>query len=97
MPVSGLVVSLAESPELRQLAIDAIDQESRIDIGVIESQRMSIAVDTHSSEEDKELWQWLTNLPGVDFVDVVMVGFEDGESSCIADGKRKSVNNQQVN
>ena len=59
MPVSGLVVSLAENSDLRQQAIDEINQESRIEVGVIESQRMSIVMDTTSSEEDKRLWNWL--------------------------------------
>lgn len=81
MPVSGLVVSLVEASELRQEAIGEIRQESRIEIGVIQSQRMSVVIDTTSSDEDKELWHWLTNLPGVVFVDVVMVGFEGTETT----------------
>ena len=77
MPVSGLVVSLANEPNLRETAIDAIRQESQIEIGVINSLRMAVVVDTPSSEEDKEIWNWLNALPGVTFVDVAMVGFED--------------------
>ena len=77
MPVSGLVVSLANEPNLRETAIDAIRQESQIEIGVINSLRMAVVVDTPSSEEDKEIWTWLNALPGVTFVDVAMVGFED--------------------
>ena len=77
MPVSGLVVSLTDQPALRQQAIDAMGQEPRIEVGMIKQQRMSVVMDTSSSDEDKELWTWLTGLPGVVFVDVVMVGFEN--------------------
>lgn len=85
MPVSGLVVSLAEEPELRQLAIDAIGRESRIEIGSIHSNRMAIVIDTASSDEDKQLWNWLMDLPGVVFVDVALVAFEQPSESAEAD------------
>ncbi|MGB7345549.1 MAG: hypothetical protein WBD20_15150 [Pirellulaceae bacterium] len=76
MPISGLIVSLAEQDTLRDDAIEAIRLEPRIDIGVIDSQRMSIVVDTKSIDEDKQVWNWLQELPGVVFVDVAMVGFD---------------------
>ena len=77
MPVSGLVVTLADQSGVRENAINAIRNEPRIEIGVTQSGRMAIVVDTASDEEDKQLWQWLNRLPGVAFVDVVMVGFEE--------------------
>ena len=79
MPISGLIVSLAPEDASRHQAIDAIESEPRIDVGVIESLRMSIVVDTKSSEEDKVVWNWLQDLPGVVFIDVAMVGFETPE------------------
>lgn len=81
MPVSGLVVSLADDPALREQTIATIGRESRIEIGSLEFQRMAIVIDTVSTDEDKQLWHWLTSLPGVVFVDVVMVGFEDPEEA----------------
>ena len=77
MPVSGLVVSLSDQPALREKAMDAIRDEPRIEIGVTKSRRMAIVIDTASSDDDKQLWNWLQELPGVAFVDVVMVGFEE--------------------
>lgn len=81
MPVSGLVVSLTDDPQLREDAISSIREESRIEVGVIESGRMAIVLDTASSDEDKQLWHWLSSLPGVVFVDVAMVGFETQSNS----------------
>ena len=77
MPVSGLVVSLAEEQQLREHAMDASRREPRIEVGAIESGRMAIVIDTTSTEEDKQLWNWLSSLPGVVFVDVALVGYED--------------------
>ena len=79
MPVSGLVVSLSDQHDLREATIDTIRQESRIEVGVIQSQRMAVVVDTPTREEDKEIWNWLNALPGVTFVDVALVGFEDDQ------------------
>jgi nitrate reductase NapAB chaperone NapD len=77
MPVSGLVVSLSPQSELRAAAIASLGREPRIEIGVVESGKMAIVVDTESADEDKQLWNWLHTIPGVVFVDVVMVGFEE--------------------
>ena len=77
MPISGLVVSLKSDPQLREEAITAIRQEKRIEIGLIQSRRMAIVLDTASTDEDKQLWCWLSSLPGVVLVDVAMVGFDE--------------------
>ncbi len=76
MPISGLVVSLASDPLLRDSALAAIRQELRIEIGTIKLHKMAIVVDTQSTDEDKQIWEWLNTLPGVTFVDVALVGFE---------------------
>ncbi len=76
MPVSGLVVSLSDEPRRRAEALGAIDREARIAVGVCEANRLAIVLDTASSEEDKQLWEWLGSLPGVSFVEVAFVGFE---------------------
>jgi hypothetical protein len=80
MPVSGLVVSLKNDPRLRAEAINAIRCESSIEVGVIAGRRMAIVVDTNSSDDDKRIWCWLGSLPGVAFVDVAMVGYEDEDA-----------------
>ncbi len=76
MPVSGLVVFLNDEPQPRAEALAAIGRESRIQVGVLEANRLAIVLDTVSSAEDKQLWDWLYSLPGVAFVEVAFVGFE---------------------
>jgi nitrate reductase NapAB chaperone NapD len=76
MPISGLVVTLSRDPHLRELALAAINREPRIETGVMEAGRLAIVVETDSPDDDRDVWQWLGSLPGVDFVDVALIGFE---------------------
>lgn len=76
MPVSGLVVSLRDEPQLRAEALAAIRREARITIGPFEANRLAIVVDTASSDEDRQLWDWLGSQSGVSYVEVAFVGFE---------------------
>ena len=93
MPVSGLVVSLKSDPQLRQQAIDAIRAEPRIEVGAIESRRMAIVVDTATTDDDKQLWCWLGSLPGVVFVDVALVAFEEDRDLVATPCNRQSRSN----
>ena len=77
MPVSGLVVTLCEEPQLRAAVFEAIGRDPRITVGVLEANRQAIVLDTASSDEDGQLWDWLNTLPGVMFVEVAFVGFEE--------------------
>jgi nitrate reductase NapAB chaperone NapD len=76
MPVSGLVVTLTPEPRRREEALAAIGREPCIEVGASEAGRLAIVVDTVSSEDDRQVWEWLNALPGVEFVDVALVGFE---------------------
>ena len=95
MPVSGLVVTLVSNAQLRDEAIAAMGNEPQIEVGVIERNRMAIVLDTVDSGEDKRLWCWLSSLPGVVFVDVAMVAFDDPESSLAATSKQSLQGEEQ--
>ena len=68
MPVSGLVVSLRDEPLLRAQTLAEIGQHPQITIGIVDQNRLAIVVDTMSSQEDKQLWDWLGSLSGVSFL-----------------------------
>jgi len=76
MPVSGLVLSLCDEPYPRAETLAVMGREARITMGDLEANRLAIVLDTASSEEDRQLWDWLGALPGVSFVEVAFVGFE---------------------
>ncbi|MGV3484965.1 MAG: hypothetical protein ACO1RT_11155 [Planctomycetaceae bacterium] len=80
MPISGLVLTLSPDVVQRENAVAAIRQDQRIEMGVLEGNRLAIVVDTQSDNEDKQIWQWLSDLGGVVFIDVVLVGFEDSQN-----------------
>ena len=76
MPVSGLVVSLSQEPQLRAEALDAISREAKITLGEREGNRLAIVLDTDSSQEDRHIWDWLHSLPGIALLEVAFVGFD---------------------
>ena len=80
MPVSGLVVTFSDDKLKSDQAFVAIEINSQISIGPRKEKRMAIVLDTDSSLEDRILWDWLTALPGILFVDVVFVGFENADN-----------------
>ena len=77
MPISGLVITLSEKARERSVALAALAEDRRIEIGEATESRLPIVVDTPSSEEDRHVWEWLHNLPGVVFVDVACIHFDD--------------------
>lgn len=81
MPVSGLVVSLCDEPKLRAQTLDLIEREPRIITGALESNRLAIVTDTESSQEDRQLWNWLDSLSAVLLIQVAFVGFEQHEDT----------------
>ena len=87
MPVSGLVLSLCDGPQPRADALSAIHGERRITMGVLDANRLAIVLDTASSEEDRQLWDWLGSLAGVSFVEVAFVGFEQPEAMLLQAGQ----------
>ena len=86
MPISGLVVFLSEDSETRVHALEAIAADARIEVGEFVAGKMSLAVETNSSAEDREIWDWLNNLPGVAFVQVAFIAFEGGDAPAAETG-----------
>ena len=83
MPVSGLVVTFSDDILMSAEAIMSIKKKPQITVGPLQETRMAIVLDTESSLEDRMLWEWLNELSGVLFVDVVFVGFENAVKEMI--------------
>jgi len=71
MPVSGLVLTLGELDSERDAAVHALRDRPEITLGDAQGRRLPIVVDTHCDDEDKAIWEWLHELRGVLFVDLV--------------------------
>lgn len=80
MPISSLVLTLDESPAQRALALAAVTRDSRITVGTpLEERWLPLVTETASLSEGEQLAESLKELPGVSFVDVVMVDFSEEE------------------
>jgi hypothetical protein len=76
MPISGLVVTLAELEVRRAAALTALADHPLITIGPQAGSRLPIVVETANEDIDRDIWEWLQSLPGVEQVDVAMIHFE---------------------
>lgn len=88
MPISGLVIRLAPSDALARDAVAQLDAHEHIELGPCEHGRLAVVVETPSQELDKQLWIWINDLPGVEFVDVVYVHLDDDDVESGEPGNR---------
>jgi hypothetical protein len=80
MPISSLVLTLDASPELRASALREVARDPRVTLGpALEERWLPVVTDTRSLSEGEALAESLRDLPGVSFVDVVMVDFSEEE------------------
>jgi hypothetical protein len=80
MPISSLVLTLDASPELRARALAEVARDPRVTVGPpLEERWLPVVTETRSLPEGEALAESLRELPGVSFVDVVMVDFSERE------------------
>ncbi len=78
MPISSLVLTLEDSPELRAHALSALAGDARLTLGTaLVSRWLPVVAETDSLAEGEALCESLRELPGVCFLDVVMVDFSE--------------------
>jgi hypothetical protein len=75
MTTSGLVLTLEQDDLTRANVIAKLERDSRITLGQDMSGRLPIVTETAGPHESEALFDWLFELPGVRFVDVVYVDF----------------------
>ena len=76
MPISGLVVSLSADATQRDAAKSKIAADPRVQLGESAPQRLAIALETATEDEDRHFWRWLNAISGVEFVEVAFIGFD---------------------
>ena len=81
MPVSGLVITFSSDIADHGKIVEQLSVEPGIEIGDAVGPKLAIVVDTDTRDRDREIWQWVRDLPGVAMVDVAFVGFEETETS----------------
>ncbi len=84
MPISGLLITLEQPGNIREISA-AILEICDAEIGDLEERWLPIAVDTSDSRTARDLHDQLLAIPGVGYIDVVSVAFE-GDSPAAEGG-----------
>jgi nitrate reductase NapAB chaperone NapD len=79
VPVSGIVITFSSDVIDHGETIKQLLAEPVIEIGESSGAKLAIVIDTDSPRRDREIWDWVQNLPGVAWLDVTFVGFDDIE------------------
>lgn len=82
MPISGLVITLSDTPELAEIALTMLRRDRRIELGERRGPCQPVVVDTNDSDEDSQLWEQLQKQEGIRWVDVAFVHFDEQSHNC---------------
>lgn len=75
--ISGLVAYLGADEGLASAAVLAMDQHSTMELGPRDGRRQPLVLETQTAAESQQLTDWLSELPGVEHVDVVFVHLDE--------------------
>ncbi|MDZ4754570.1 MAG: hypothetical protein SGJ11_08740 [Phycisphaerae bacterium] len=76
MAISGLVVTLHEDSAAADAAVSALSDDGRVSVGERFGRRVAIVAETGSVAEDRDLWDALLAIPGVEHLDVAYVALD---------------------
>lgn len=79
MTVSGLVLTLDNDPIARARAWAALTEDPRVLCGEVHGLRLPVVTEAATLEEAEALCEALARLPGIQFVDVVSISFDQEE------------------
>ncbi len=77
MPVSGLLITLSQEPEARDSALVDLRSRPELTVGEPSCCWLPVATETPDVKSGRDLHEWLEQLWGVEFVDVIYVCFDD--------------------
>jgi hypothetical protein len=77
MPISGLILTLNADAELAEQSVATVSARAEFMPGERNARWLPVAMEARDDAESRDLHDWLNALPGVDFVDVVYVNFDE--------------------
>lgn len=77
MPISGLVIILANPAEAEDLARALRTQEPRLEFGELQVDRLPCVLETAHAGESEAVHDWLLQQPGILGVDVAFVSVDE--------------------
>lgn len=85
MPTSGLVITLDSEISDHEELLRSLRADPMITVGVCQTNKCAIVLETESKQQDREYWEWIRSLTGVADLQVAFIGFdEDLESEAEA-------------
>ncbi|HWQ93226.1 MAG TPA: hypothetical protein VN673_16245, partial [Clostridia bacterium] len=79
--ISGLVLTLSADPALAREAKTLLQRRPELVLGECRERWLPVAAEVADVAAGRDLHDWLSEVPGVEFVDVVQVNFEEDETS----------------
>lgn len=83
MITSGLVLTLSSDPVQAGRARAALQARSELTLGQPSQRWLPLVAETTDVRAGRDLHEWLSGVPGVEFVDVVHVSFEESDPSSL--------------
>ena len=77
MLTSGLVITLSSNPANAAEAMTALRERPEFTLGDRNNRWLPLVMETAGEAESRELHEWVQKLPGVEFVDVAYVNFDE--------------------
>jgi nitrate reductase NapAB chaperone NapD len=77
MPILGAVVILSREPAEAQRVVAALSADPRITLGDLFSGTLPVALEVADKQDERELWQWILDTPGVIDLGLVFSDFSD--------------------
>ena len=81
MPISGLILTLNADAALAAQAVATLSTRPEFLPGARNARWLPVAMEARDDAASRDLHDWLNALPGVDFVDVVYVNFDEDEAT----------------
>jgi hypothetical protein len=75
MTISALVVTVA--PATARLTLEQLARDPRLTLGDPSGPRVPVVAETDSCRDGRALVEHLQQMPGIEFVDVVLVDFSE--------------------
>lgn len=82
MPVNGLMLTLTAGDRSVAGVLDAIRKRPEVELGELQDRWLPLVVEARDQRGSRDVHAWLEGLPGVETVDVILVGL-DHETSPI--------------
>ena len=81
MSVSGLAITLSANETLAASATAALAARPEVELGPRAGRRLAATVDAPAPGADRDAFDWIRDLQGVEQVDVITVWFEEDDDA----------------